>query len=139
FSRDWSSDVCSSDLGIMNVFGVFVLTAFVANAVIRDDETGFAPIIRSTRVTKLDYLVGRFFGAWLVSFILMTSVPVAVLLGSLMPWLDSEKIGPFVANHYLYALFVYTAPTLFVAEIGRATSELQSEKLVCRLLLEKKK
>ncbi len=105
-------------VGIMNVFGVFVLTAFVANAVIRDDETGFAPIIRSTRVTKLDYLVGRFFGAWLVSFILMTSVPVAVLLGSLMPWLDSEKIGPFVANHYLYALFVYTAPTLFVAGAG---------------------
>jgi hypothetical protein len=31
--------------------------------VIRDDETGFAPIIRSTSVSKFSYLVGRFAGA----------------------------------------------------------------------------
>lgn len=105
-------------VGIMNVFGIFVLTAFVANAVIRDDESGFAPIVRSTRVTKFDYLVGRFLGAWLVAFILMTSVPVAVLIGSYMPWLDIEKVGPFVLGHYLYALFIYTAPTLLVAGAG---------------------
>ncbi len=105
-------------VGIMNVFGIFVLTAFVANVVIRDDETGFAPIVRSTRVTKFDYLVGRFLGAWLVALIVMTSVPIAVLLGSLMPWLDSEKVGPFVASHYLYALFVYTAPSLLVSGAG---------------------
>lgn len=105
-------------VGIMNVFGIFVLTAFVANVVIRDDETGFAPIVRSTRVTKFDYLVGRFLGAYLVAFLLMTSVPVAVLIGSWMPWLDSEKVGPFVASHYLYALFIYTAPTLLVSGAG---------------------
>ncbi|MFY7855646.1 MAG: hypothetical protein ACOVQT_05860, partial [Rubrivivax sp.] len=39
-------------LGIMSVFGIFVATAFVAGAVIRDDETGFAPLLRSTRVGK---------------------------------------------------------------------------------------
>ncbi len=105
-------------VGIMNVFGIFVLTAFVANVVIRDDETGFAPIVRSTRVTKFDYLIGRFLGAYLVAFLLMTSVPVAILIGSWMPWLDSEKVGPFVASHYLYALFVYTAPTLLVTGAG---------------------
>jgi ABC-2 type transport system permease protein len=105
-------------IGIMNVFGIFVITAFVANAVIRDDETGFAPIVRTTRVTKLDYLVGRFTGAWLVALLVMTSVPLAMLVGSLMPWLDSEKVGPFVASHYLYALFVYTAPTMLVSGAG---------------------
>ena len=31
----------------MGVFAIFVLVAMVANIVIRDDETGFAPIIRS--------------------------------------------------------------------------------------------
>ena len=41
----------------------FVIIAFVANAVIRDDETGFAPILRATRISKFDYLVGRFVGA----------------------------------------------------------------------------
>jgi ABC-2 type transport system permease protein len=105
-------------VGIMNVFGIFVITAFVANVVIRDDETGFAPIIRATRVTKLDYLVGRFVGAWLVALLAMTSVPLAIMIGSLMPWLDSEKVGPLVLGHYLYALFIYTAPTLLVSGAG---------------------
>ena len=49
---------------IMSVFFMFVTTAFVANVVVRDDETGFGPIIRSTRITKFDYLFGRFVGAF---------------------------------------------------------------------------
>jgi len=98
---------------IMNVFGLFVLVAFVANVVIRDDETGFAAIIRATRMTKFDYLVGRFAGAWLVALAVMASVPLAILVGSYMPWLDQEKLGPTLASHYLYALFVYSAPTVF--------------------------
>ena len=40
------------------------LTAFVANVVVRDDETGFGPIVRATRVRKFDYLFGRFTGAF---------------------------------------------------------------------------
>ena len=43
---------------------MFVSTAFVANVIVRDDDTGFGPIVRSTRVTKFDYLIGRFAGAF---------------------------------------------------------------------------
>lgn len=103
-------------VGIMNLFGIFVVTAFVANAVIRDDETGFAPLLRATRVGKSAYLFGRFVGATAVAFLVMSAVPLGVLVGSLMPWQDPEKIGPLVLTHYLYALFVYGLPTvLFMA------------------------
>ena len=105
-------------LAIMNVFAIFVVTAFVANAVIRDDETGFAPIIRATRISKFDYLVGRFIGATAVAFLVMASVPLGMLVGSWMPWVDAEKIGPFVAMHYLYALLVYALPTLLLIGAG---------------------
>lgn len=105
-------------VGIMNLFGLFVITAFVANVVIRDDETGFAPILRATRITKFDYLLGRFIGAMGVAIVVMASVPLAILIGSVMPWLDQEKLGPFVASHYLYALFVYSVPTLLVMGAG---------------------
>ena len=33
---------------------LFLGAAFVANVIIRDDQTGFGPIVRSTRVTKAD-------------------------------------------------------------------------------------
>src|ERR1044072_5000339 len=50
-------------LAIMSMFALFVIVPIVANVVIRDDETNFAPIVRSTRVSKFGYLVGRFTGA----------------------------------------------------------------------------
>jgi len=100
--------------GIMAIFAVFIVTAFVANVVIRDAETGFAPILYSTRITKGSYLGGRFLGAMVVATLLMASVPLAFLIGSAMPWLDHEKVGPFVLNHYLYALFLFGLPALLV-------------------------
>ena len=43
---------------IMTVFYMFASTAFVANVVVRDDESGFGPMVRSTRVTKFAYFSG---------------------------------------------------------------------------------
>jgi len=105
-------------VGLLNVFGLFVVTAFVANVVIRDDETGFAPLVRSTRVTKFDYLVGRFTGAVLVAFAVTLSVPLALLVGSLMPWIDPEKLGPIAIGHYLWAAFFFGLPTVLALSAG---------------------
>jgi ABC-2 type transport system permease protein len=101
-------------MAIMSVFAVFVVVAMVAGPVIRDDETGFAPILRSTRMGKGAYLGGRFVGAVAAALLVLASVPLAIAIGSAMPWLDSEKLGPFVLQHYLYALFVFGLPTLLV-------------------------
>ena len=105
-------------VAILNLFAIFVITAFVANVVIRDDETGFAPILRSTRVSKFDYLVGRFAGAFGVAFLVSCSVPLAILIGSWMPWLDPDKVGPTVLGHYLYAQGLFAAPSLLVMAAG---------------------
>ena len=105
-------------LTVMNVFAVFIVTAFVANIVLRDEETGFAPILFATRLRKGDYLLGRFLGAMLVALLLLTSVPLAIIVGAAMPWLDPEKVGPLVLSHYLYALLVFGLPTLVVTGAG---------------------
>jgi len=101
-------------LAIMSLFSIFVIVAMVANVVIRDDETGFAPIVRSTSVDKFSYLVGRFAGAVAAALGVLAMMPLAIALGSLMPWLDAEKIGPFRLGHYLYALFAFGLPTLLI-------------------------
>jgi hypothetical protein len=101
-------------LVIMSLFAIFIVTAFVANVVIRDDETGFAPILWTTRIRKFDYLAGRFLGALLVALLVLSAVPFAILVGSFMPWLDAEKVGPLVLWHYAYAMVVFGLPTLFV-------------------------
>jgi aminopeptidase N/ABC-type transport system involved in multi-copper enzyme maturation permease subunit len=105
-------------LGVMGVFGIFVATAFVAGAVIRDDETGFAPILRATRVGKPAYVFGRFVGATLVAWLVMAAVALGIQVGSFMPWVDAAKVGPQVPWHYLWALVVYVLPTLLVISAG---------------------
>jgi aminopeptidase N len=98
-------------------FGMFymlVTTAFVANVVIRDDATGYGPIVRSTRVRKFDYLFGRFigaFGAVLVSFL---AVPLGMMAGTLAPWVDPETLGPFRFGDYAYNYAAFAVPSLLL-------------------------
>jgi aminopeptidase N len=101
-------------LGIMSIFAIFILTAFVANVVVRDDETGFGPIVRTTPIRKFDYLFGRFAGAFVGGAIAFLSVPLGVLIGSFMPWIDPMKLGPFRPDDYLYAYFLIALPMLLV-------------------------
>lgn len=99
---------------ILSLFAVFVIVAMVAGTVIRDDETGFAPILRSTSVGKGAYLVGRFAGANAAALAVLGAVPLAIAVGSAMPWLDSERLGPFRPGDYLWSLFAFGLPTLLI-------------------------
>ena len=101
-------------LALLGVFSVFVTVSMVANVVVRDDETGFAPIIRTTSVDKASYLGGRFVGASAAAFLVIAMVPLGIWFGTLMPWQDVEKIGPFVPGHYLAALFAFELPTVLI-------------------------
>ena len=103
---------------VMSVFAIFILTAFVANVVIRDDETGFGPIVHSTRISRFDYLFGRFTGAWLAGCLLFTSTALGMMVGASMPWLDPETVGAFEAWHYVWTYFVMCVPALFVCGAG---------------------
>ena len=99
---------------IFSLFFMFVTTAFVANVVLRDDDSGFAQIVRSTRVTKRDYLIGRFVGAYLAAGLAFVAVPLAMFLGSLMPWVDQETLGPNVAAYYAFSFFVIALPNILL-------------------------
>ena len=93
---------------ILSLFYMFVSTAFVANVIVRDDESGFGPIVRATRITKAPYLLGRFAGAFVAAALGYLVIPLAIWVGSHMPWVDSELIG---ANRLSY----YLAPYLWIA------------------------
>lgn len=99
---------------ILTIFFMFVTTAFVANVIVRDDESGFGPMVRSTRVSKFDYLIGRFTGAYAISALAFLSVPLAIWIGSLMPWIDPERLGPNQLSYYAHAYFLLALPGIFL-------------------------
>ncbi|MGA0606615.1 ABC transporter permease/M1 family aminopeptidase [Phenylobacterium sp. VNQ135] len=98
----------------MALFFMFVSTAFVANVIVRDDETGYGPIIRSTPIRKFDYLFGRFTGAYLATALSFLFVPLGIVVGSFMPWVDPETLGPNNLAYYAYAYFLIGLPSLLL-------------------------
>ncbi len=97
-----------------SLFFMFVTTAFVANVIVRDAETGFGPIVKATRLNKFDYLIGRFTGAAAAACLAFLSVPLGIFLGSLMPWIDPETLGPNLLQNYAWAYFVMGVPNVLL-------------------------
>src|SRR5262249_6215731 len=57
------------------LFTPFASAAYAADVVIRDDQTGFGPILYTTRVTKFSYLFGRLTGAFSACLVFLVAVP----------------------------------------------------------------
>ena len=99
---------------MLSVLYMFVSAAFVANVVLRDDKTGFGPIIRATRISKAQYLFGRYLGAFLAAALGFLAIPAALWLGTLMPWLDPTRLEPNRLPAYLVPYLCIALPNLFL-------------------------
>jgi len=99
---------------VFSLFYVFVVTAFVANAIIRDDSSGFSPIVRATSVTPHQIISGRFIGGLLIAWLGYLALPLGLLVGSLMPWVDPETIGPQVFSYYAWPFLIFALPNIFL-------------------------
>ena len=96
------------------LFYLFVITSFVANAIVRDDSSGFAPIVRATPVSRMQMVLGRFLGGLTVAWLGYLSIPVGMWAGSVMPWVDPETIGPQVFSYYAWPFLLFAIPNIFL-------------------------
>lgn len=99
---------------VISIFYLFVITAFVANAVVRDDVTGFGPMIRATPVGRTSFLAGRFLGGLAIAILGYLAVPAGIALGAAMPWVDPETVGPSSIGLYLWPFLIIAIPNLIM-------------------------
>src|SRR3954451_23257883 len=99
---------------IFSLFYLFVVTAFVANAIVRDETSGFAPIVRATSVTSSQIVIGRFLGGLPVAWLGYLAVPLGMWAGSIMPWVDQETIGPQKLAYYAWNFWVFAVPNVLL-------------------------
>lgn len=97
-------------LAIWSLFHLFTAMAFTTDAVLRDDQTRFGAVLRSTGVGRRDYLAGRFLGAWLAVCLCFLSVPAGLWLAGLR---GAAAAGHGAASAYLVGLGVVALPNLF--------------------------
>lgn len=111
-------------LAAFGMFYLFVTTAFVANAIVRDDSTGFGPMVRATSITKTDMILGRFLGGFFVAVLGYIAVPLGLAIGAYMPWVDQETLGSLGFANYAWHFGIIAIPNIFIASaflIGLAT------------------
>lgn len=99
---------------VMSMFFMLATTSIVANVVVRDVQTGFGPMVQATRITKFDYLYGRFTGAFLATALCFFVVSAGVMAGTLAPWVDKEMVGAFRPGDYLYNYLIVGLPGVFL-------------------------
>lgn len=110
--------VIAHQMGVLSMISLLLVTALVAGAVLRDSDSGIADLLYATPMRKRDYLGGRFLAGFCACAVIFVLVTLAMAGGSLMPYVDPERLGPFLATPYLWSLAVLVLPNLlFVAAL----------------------
>lgn len=102
-------------MALFATFYLFVITSFVANAVVRDDVTKFGPMIRATPVGRTQFLAGRFLGGLAIATLGYIAVPLGIGVGAAMPWVDPETVGPGGLATYAWPFLIIAIPNLILS------------------------
>lgn len=102
-------------MALFATFYLFVITSFVANAVVRDDVTKFGPMIRATPVGRTQFLAGRFLGGLAIATLGYAAIPVGIGVGAAMPWVDAETVGPNSLAIYAWPFLIIAIPNLILS------------------------
>lgn len=99
---------------ILGLFSIFLIVNFIGNTATRDHSSQMEELLYSNPMPVWQYQLGRFIGSFAVVLAVFAFVPLGILLGSWMPWVDQEQFGPTNFAHYLLLFVMLPLPTLFV-------------------------
>ena len=110
--------VIAQTMGIFTVLSMFLITVFIAGAVLRDVEFGISDMIFATPMTKRDYLLGRFLAGTVACLAIFMVITIGMVLGPFMPWVDAARVGEFSWSPYLWTFGVFVIPNLLIIGSG---------------------
>ena len=93
---------------------MFFVAAMVASSAVRDTQHKTEEVFFTLPITKVPYLFGRFAGSVVAAISTGAAEPLGIALGSLMPWLDAERLSPFAPGVYAFSLFALYAPNVIL-------------------------
>ena len=99
---------------VMVLVAQTILTALVGTAALRDYQVGAHELLFTTPITRGAYLGGRFLGVLTVVILLQVFVPLGAIAGTMMPWVDQEKLLPFSFAAYFHPLVTLALPSILL-------------------------
>lgn len=107
----------ASIMNIMAVLGLFL--CFIASAVmgvpvLRDFEHKTESLLFTNPIRKIDYLLGRYLGSFLILILVSSGLLWGMVIGELIPIRDNPDLLPFNFSNYLYPFGVILMPNMLV-------------------------
>src|SRR5206468_5963747 len=107
--------ILASATGIITAIGQVITTSIAGTAVLRDAQLGTEEMLFTTQLSKTGYLLGRFGGAVIIMLLIYVALPIGLLIGTLMPWVPADKLGPISAWAAFQPFFIIAVPNLLFA------------------------
>jgi ABC-2 type transport system permease protein len=93
--------------------GVIITGGIMGQAVYQDFAHGTHALFFTAPISRMQYLLGRFLGAFAVLVLIFSSVGLGLRFGAAMPWVDASRLGPGVPGAYLWPYLTGILPNLF--------------------------
>jgi len=118
----------------LSVIVVLIAPTFMGNAILKDGDNRFDGILFSTPITKSNYLLGRFSGAFLAIILAASMAPLGMYLGTFWPWAVPETLGLNATSHYTRPFFILLIPILLtICMVTFSVAVLTRRLLFCYL------
>lgn len=102
---------------IMSAFGVIIVSAIMSTPILRDYEHGINQMLYSYPLNKFKYLAGRFLGSFIFAIFVFLSIPLGILVGSIITpavgWIEPSKFDSFRLMAYLSPFLIIVIPNAF--------------------------
>ncbi|MDB5963230.1 MAG: hypothetical protein JWP59_4524, partial [Massilia sp.] len=98
----------------LGCLGVVVMAAIMGRSVQQDFEYDMHHFFFSAPIPKYAYVFGRFFGAYLTLAVVFSSIVLGAWLGTYLPGIEPDRIGPASPGLYLRPYVFTLLPNLFI-------------------------
>ncbi len=99
-------------LGTFSILGMLGALLLIGQPLLRDADLRTDELFFSAPMRQGSYLWGRALGGGLATLGIYVVVALVMVLGSFMPWLDPQRVGPFTLQPYAWVFGVVVVPNL---------------------------
>ena len=107
--------VIVSFFATFTVIGLFIVTVFIAQPLLRDFEMNTDELFFSTPMRTRNYVLGRLGAGFVAALIVFALTGLGMILGAAMPWVDPQQLGPFSLAPHLWSFAFLIVPNMLFA------------------------
>ena len=98
---------------ILLTIGQIITSALVGTTVMRDYDAGVHELLFSTRITRRGYLGAKYLAAFIAMLLIFAAMPLGALVGTVMPWVDSDTMQAVTIWFYIQPFLLIGVPGVF--------------------------